>query len=293
MKLARLRIGASTVLVSVNGERVTPLVVQQADQWHDPLRSWMLGQHLAPGRDVVSLHHGTFLSPVRHPSKIVCVGLNYRDHIAERIVAGREEPEQPLLFSKAPSSLLGHGGVIRFSARQTRFVDYETELGVVIGKRTYQADEAAALDAIFGYTIANDVTARDAQQNDGQFFRSKSFDTFCPLGPFVVTTDEIADPQNLTITTLVNHEVVQHASTSHMIHSVARIISYISTFMTLEPGDVICTGTPSGVGMARVPPQTLRSGDLVECRISQIGSLRNTVDNGAPNKDVATNRAVP
>ena len=212
------------------------------------------------------------LPPVPHPSKIVAIGLNYRDHAVE---AGAPTPTQPTMFAKFPSSLIGHGSEISWDPALTNEVDYEAELAVVIGRRAKSVSEANALDYVFGYTCANDVSARDLQFAESQWVRGKSLDTFCPLGPVIVTSDEIPDPQSLQITCTVNSQLRQSANTSEMFFGVATLVSYCSQTFTLEPGDVIITGTPAGVGVFKKPKQMLRDGDEVAVEVGGIGRLIN------------------
>ena len=209
---------------------------------------------------------------VPKPGKIVAIGLNYFAHAAEQ---GIEPPTEPLIFAKFPSAVIGDGDAIRWDPALTSQVDYEAELAVVIGKRARHVSESDALDYVHGYTCANDVSARDLQFADKQWVRGKSLDTFCPLGPALVTTDEIPDPQALTLRCLVNGEVLQEGSTADMIFPVARVIAHVAAAFTLEPGDVILTGTPPGVGMSRKPPRFLRDGDEVTIEIEGIGRLVN------------------
>lgn len=218
---------------------------------------------------------GPLLSPVTDPGKIIAIGLNYVDHAAE---AGRAIPDEPVIFAKFTSSIVGPGAEIRWSRRQTDGVDYEAELAVVIGRTATDVPVEQALDHVFGYTCLNDVSARDLQYNNGgQWVRSKSLDTFCPIGPTLVTADEIADPQALAISCTVNGDVLQQATTADMIFPVADLVSRLSRLFTLEPGDVIATGTPPGVGWHRKPRRVLRDGDEVVVRIEGVGELRNTV----------------
>jgi 2-keto-4-pentenoate hydratase/2-oxohepta-3-ene-1,7-dioic acid hydratase in catechol pathway len=212
------------------------------------------------------------LAPVPRPGKVVAIGRNYREHADEE---GVEPPPAPLVFSKWPSSVIGHGATIRWDPDLTAQVDYEAELGVVIGTRARNVAESAALDQVLGYTCLNDVSARDIQFGDGQWVRGKSLDTFCPMGPVLVTADEIGDPQDLAISCRVGEEVVQDSRTSRMYFAVAEIISYLSHSFTLEPGDVIATGTPGGVGVFRDPPRFLGDGDRVTVEIERIGRLVN------------------
>lgn len=213
------------------------------------------------------------IAPIAEPNKIVCVGLNYRDHAEE---SGQPIPESPILFAKFPNTVIGPGEPIKVPSI-TKQVDYEAELGVVIGRVASEVSVEDALDYVLGYTCVNDVSARDLQFADGQWVRGKTLDTFCPTGPWIVTTDEIPDPQNLGIKCLVNGNVMQDSSTKQMIFSVAELVSFISQGITLEAGDLIATGTPPGVGFARKPPLYLQPGDVVRVEIEGIGTLENPV----------------
>ncbi len=213
------------------------------------------------------------LEPPVIPRNIICVGLNYRDHAAESAAA---IPEAPLLFAKAVSALSGHGQAIRLPPGSSQ-VDYEAELAVIVGRKCRAVTAARALAYVAGYACANDVSARDFQFHDGQWFRGKSADTFGPLGPWLVTPDAVGDPQALDIQLRLNGELLQNSNTRHMIFPIARIIEYISQTMTLQAGDVIMTGTPPGVGFVRKPPINLQAGDCVEVEIAQVGHLRNPV----------------
>ena len=212
------------------------------------------------------------LAPIPRPGKVVAIGRNYREHATEE---GVEPPAAPLMFAKWPSSVVGTGAEIRWDPALTGQVDYEAELAVVIGRRARRIDPADALDHVFGYTCLNDVSARDIQFGDGQWVRGKSLDTFCPMGPVLVTADEIGDPQDLAISCTVGDERLQDARTSAMYFGIAEIISYCSRSFTLEPGDVIATGTPGGVGVFRDPPRFLADGDRVVVEIERIGRLEN------------------
>ncbi len=211
---------------------------------------------------------------IERPGKIVAIGLNYMDHVRE---SGAEPPAKPLVFCKFTTSLIGDGDEIRIPRALTERVDWEVELAAIIGKPARNVSEADALSYVSGYTIANDVSARDLQFADGQWVRGKSLDTFCPIGPKVV---ELDDPQNLKLQTRVNGEVMQDSSTSEMIFGVAELISFCSHSFTLEAGDVILTGTPWGCGEFMEPKRSLRDGDVVECEIEGIGVLRNPVVSG-------------
>jgi 5-carboxymethyl-2-hydroxymuconate isomerase len=214
---------------------------------------------------------GTVLST--RPSKIVCVGLNYVDHANE---VALDLPERPLLFAKWPSALIGDGDPIVIPQGITR-VDYEAELAVIIGETTRNIAVEDALDAVRGYTCLNDVSARDEQFADGQWTRGKSFDTFCPVGPHVVPAAELGDPNALWISCRVNGQTVQESTTADMIFDVAHLIAYISRGITLEPGDIVATGTPPGVAFGSPNGRFLSDGDTVEVEIEGIGVLRNDV----------------
>ena len=218
------------------------------------------------------------LPPIPDPPKIVCVGLNYRDHAEE---SGASIPKEPVLFSKFTTALTSHEEAIVLPPVSNE-VDYEAELVIVIGQRGRWLSEQAALEHIAGYTIGHDVSARDWQlKKDGkQWLAGKTFDTFAPLGPVFVTKDEIGDPQNLDITLRLNGTTMQDSNTGRMIFSVGQIVSYLSQIVTIEPGDLIFTGTPSGVGFTRKPPVFLKGGDVVEVEIERIGVLRNFVVQG-------------
>lgn len=211
-----------------------------------------------------------FLAPIPRPSKIIALGRNYRAHALE---SGHDIPDEPVLFAKAPSSVIGPGAAIVYPDGVKR-LDPEIELGVVIGRKARFVSETEALDHVAGYTIVNDVTARDVQRRDQErkwpWFRSKSFDTFCPMGPYLVLRDQVPDPHNLELSLRVNGELRQHSTTSKMIFPIPHIIAFISNYMTLEPGDVIATGTPEGIA-------PLNRGDLVECTITGLGTLVNRV----------------
>ncbi len=211
--------------------------------------------------------------PAVNPSKILAIGRNYIDHAIE---GGAEPPTAPLIFNKLPNSLSAHNAPIVLPKISSK-VDYEAELAVVIGRRATRVSESRALEHVFGYTMIDDVSARDLQFGDGQWTRGKSLDTFAPLGPFITTRDEIADVQALKIEGRLNGEVMQSSNTGKMIFKVAYLVSYLSQGITLEPGDVIATGTPDGVGIFRKPPVLLKAGDVFEVTIEQLGTLRNPV----------------
>jgi 2-keto-4-pentenoate hydratase/2-oxohepta-3-ene-1,7-dioic acid hydratase in catechol pathway len=225
---------------------------------------WELGQ---------SVSDGHVLAPLR-PPKIVAIGLNYHDHASE---SGVTPPERPLVFAKFPSSVIGTDDPIEIDPSVAERVDWEVELAVVIGRRMKGVGAAHALDYVFGYTVANDVSARDVQFGDGQWTRGKSFDTFCPLGPVIVTPDELGSPDDLRLWTTVNGETMQSDTTANLIFAVPELLSFCSNSFTLEPGDVILTGTPPGCGEFMTPPRSLADGDVVETGVDGIGRLRNPV----------------
>src|SRR5215813_4011335 len=209
--------------------------------------------------------------PAVNAGKILAIGRNYEDHAIE---GGSAPPEAPLIFNKLSNSLSAHNSPIVLPGISTK-VDYEAELGVIMGRRAKRVSEGAALEHVFGYSAINDVSARDLQFGDGQWVRGKGLDTFAPIGPFITTRDEIADVQALDIEGRLNGQVMQSSNTAKMIFKVAYLVSYISQGITLEPGDVIATGTPEGVGIFRDPPVLLKDGDVYEVTIEGLGTLRN------------------
>lgn len=224
-----------------------------------------------PGRDgdPFSLGSAPLLAPVPNPSKVVCVGLNYHDHAKE---TGKPVPSEPLLFGKFANSVVGHGTSVEIPPRAEK-IDYEGELGLVIGRTARRVEPRAARDHIAGYTVVNDLSARELQWRLGQWTRGKAIDGFLPMGPWLVTSDEIADPHDLEIRTRVNGEIVQDSSTCQMIFGVDELVASISETITLVPGDVIATGTPPGIGAAADPPRFLAPGNEVEVAISRLGRL--------------------
>lgn len=221
------------------------------------------------GREV----RGELLAPIT-PGKIVAIGLNYKDHIRE---ANMETPKEPLVFTKFTSSITGTNQPVIVDESRTQRVDWEVELAVVIGKTARNVSAEEALEYVFGYTIANDVSARDMQFGDGQWVRGKSQDTFCPVGPVIVTPDELDDPSNLRLATRVNGTTMQDSTTAELLFDIKELIAYCSENFTLEPGDLLLTGTPWGCGEFMSPPQHLHPGDVVECEIEGIGVLKNPV----------------
>ncbi|MEV7393009.1 fumarylacetoacetate hydrolase family protein [Streptomyces sp. NPDC091215] len=220
--------------------------------------------------EVTDLHLGP---PVDDPQKVLCIGLNYDDHVAE---TGRALPAHPDVFAKFASTLLGPGDEIHCS-QVTDNLDFEGELAVVIGRTGRDVEPGAALDLVAGVMVLNDITARDLQYRGTQWLAGKAVDASTPCGPALVTLDEVGDPQNLELETRVNGVRMQRSNTKHMIFPIAYLVSYVSRFLTLSPGDVISTGTPKGIGSKRNPPQWLRPGDVVEVEVERVGTLRNTV----------------
>lgn len=217
------------------------------------------------------------LAPIPDPSKIVAIGLNYMDHCREQNI---DPPKFPLIFAKFPSSVIGPGQAISWDPSLTQKVDFEAELAVVIGRTARRVPAAEALSYVAGYTICNDVSARDLQSGDRQWVRGKSMDTFCPMGPYLVTADEVGNPQQLAIRSTLNGRVFQASSTSEMIFKIPTLIEFASQAFTLNPGDLIATGTPSGVGVFRDPPIFLKAGDTVSIEIEKLGTLTNPVAGG-------------
>jgi acylpyruvate hydrolase len=213
------------------------------------------------------------LAPVPRPGKLICIGLNYRDHAAE---SNMPIPEQPVVFSKFSTAVIGPEDAVLLPATSSQ-VDYEAELAVVIGRRAKSVSLESAFDYVLGYTNINDVSARDFQFADGQWQRGKSCDTFAPMGPCIVTRDEIEDPHRLSIKLRLNGVTMQDSVTDQLIFGVPELITFLSKTITLEPGDVIATGTPPGVGFARKPPVFLKAGDLMEVEVQGLGVLRNPI----------------
>lgn len=272
---ARARHGSVISLVRIDGEKAVVLAQESNHPAADVLREALLdGVDLTAAGPMVNAADLELLVPVVNPSKIICAGLNYVDHAAE---SGVEPPSKPLLFAKFPNALVGGEQAVKVPASLAERLDYEGELAVVIGRHCRDVAVHSALDYVLGYTIANDLSARDAQFSDGQWLRGKSADGFCPLGPAIVPASAVPDPQALRIVTRINGETVQDGSTADMIFSVAELIAYCSQFFTLEPGDLLLTGTPPGVGFARTPPLYLGDGDLVEITIDGLGQLSHRI----------------
>jgi 2-keto-4-pentenoate hydratase/2-oxohepta-3-ene-1,7-dioic acid hydratase in catechol pathway len=234
------------------------------------VRRWIGGPPSSHSLDPAGL---TFAAPIPRPPKVICIGLNYRDHAAESKLA---IPEVPTMFAKFPTAVVGPGHPIVLPRNSTK-PDYEAEFAVVIGRRGRHVAEDRWRDYVFGYTILNDVSARDFQMATSQWMIGKTFDTFAPIGPAIVTADEIADPHNLRISLTINGETMQDSNTGNLIFKLPQLIAYLSSVFTLEPGDIIATGTPAGVGFARKPPRWLQPGDEVRIQIEGIGELVNPV----------------
>jgi 2-keto-4-pentenoate hydratase/2-oxohepta-3-ene-1,7-dioic acid hydratase in catechol pathway len=286
MRLAHFRHGTTSRLGVVVDDQVNDLAAAAPDLPTAPLAFLAAGTGaLDAARDATAsspawlpLADVRLLAPVPRPGKLLAVALNYRDHLEE---TGMEPPSFPTFFTKQSTCVVGPGDDVEVP-RVSDLVDYEGELAVVIGTRCRHVPAADALSVVAGYTIVNDVTVRDWQMRTPTMMIGKSFDTHGPMGPWIVTTDEIADPQALGLRTLVNGEVLQDGNTKDMLFDIATQIETLSTAMTLEPGDVISTGTPAGVGIARKPPILLRPGDVVRIEIEGIGALENPVVAEAP-----------
>ena len=265
MRLCTFLDGRQTRLGSVEGASVQPLMGRD-------VRDAIAGRLPAPDGDPLRLADLT-LAPPLIPGKLLGIGLNYRDHAIE---IGAELPQEPLVFSKLTTSITGPGDDVRLP-EYTRELDYEGELAVIIGRHARDVAEVDALGHVFGYAVMNDITARDRQRTEPQWTRAKGGDTFGPFGPWVTTADEIADPQALRVRTWVGNELRQDADTAEMVFSVAALVAWCSASFTLEPGDVITTGTPAGVGVARTPRVFLVPGDRVRVEIDGLGALENRV----------------
>lgn len=224
---------------------------------------------IGPSYDLASVK---LVAPIPRPPKVICVGLNYREHAAE---SRSEVPAVPTIFNKFPNVVIGPGDPIVLP-KASRKPDYEAELAFVIGKGGRNIPADRAMEHVFGYTIVNDVSARDFQTATTQWLMGKTFDSFCPMGPWIVTPDEIGDPHDLDISLEIGGEILQKSNTSALIFRIPRLIEYVSTAVTLESGDVFATGTPEGVGFARRPPRWLKPGEEVIVKVGKIGELRNS-----------------
>jgi len=286
VKLITFTTGTERRLGAVRGDQVIDLAaaskgklplsmvafLEQGEPAMALARELLASTPAARGTETVPLHDVTLLAPVLKPSKVIAIGLNYMDHCRE---SGTEPPSTPVIFTKFSTAIIGPGATIRWDPALTSKVDYEAELAVVFGKTTRRVSEDEALDYVAGYTNANDVSARELQRGDGQWVRAKSLDTFCPLGPSLVTADEIPDPQVLDIRSVLNGQVMQESNTKEMIFSVSYLIAFASRAFTLLPGDVLITGTPHGVGAGRNPPVFLKDGDTISIEVEGLGRLTN------------------
>jgi 2-keto-4-pentenoate hydratase/2-oxohepta-3-ene-1,7-dioic acid hydratase in catechol pathway len=272
MRLLTFRYQNDVMAGVLSGEKVLPL------PWPDVKALVESGlesaSEAAAAAAAIPLAEVTLLAPLLRPGKIVAIGLNYLDHCLEQ---GKTPPERPTIFTKFSTAVNHPGGEIRWDPSLTQKVDYEAELAVVIGKRAYRVSEEDAYDYVAGYTCLNDVSARDLQRGDKQWVRGKSLDTFAPMGPVLVTTDELPDPHGLAIRCWVNGELRQESNTDQLIHTVPKLIAFCSHAFTLEPGDIITTGTPGGVGVYSEPPVFLKPGDEIVVEIESIGRLQNRV----------------
>jgi len=280
MKLVTFTTGSEARLGAVRGEIVIDLAAASKGKLPDSMIALLEQENglslaqkvVAEAEDGLPLEDVTLLAPVPSPSKVIAIGQNYMDHCREQ---GVEPPTSPMIFAKFSTAVIGPGAEIRWDPKLTTSVDYEVELAVVIGRVARRISAADALDYVAGYTVCNDVSARDLQFGDKQWVRGKSLDTFCPLGPWIVTKDEIAAPQNLHVRTVLNGEVMQDSNTREMIFGVRYLVEFASQAFTLLPGDVIITGTPPGVGFFRSPSVFLRDGDEISVEIEGIGTLAN------------------
>ncbi|PID48851.1 MAG: 5-carboxymethyl-2-hydroxymuconate isomerase [Proteobacteria bacterium] len=277
------------VFIDQGNHYVLPALDPNFDQiiWHDMQRLIEQAPNLAKALQSITPimqvkpQAVTLLAPIPRPRKnIMCLGLNYLEHAeetAEHVGRSAKKPQYPIVFTKATSSVTAHEADIPFDPETCSQLDWEAELGIIIGKGGHKISEENALQHIFGYTVINDLSARDLQHHHKQFFLGKSLDGACPIGPHIVTADDIPEPHALNIACRVNGISKQASNTRMMLFNIAEIIATLSRSMTLESGDIIATGTPSGVGFVRQPPEFLHPGDVVECEIEKIGVLRNRI----------------
>ncbi|WHY68864.1 fumarylacetoacetate hydrolase family protein [Neobacillus sp. SuZ13] len=285
MKIAAFSVQNNQHIGVVQNDQIISLTVLSADEFPASIKTFIersdelrpRAEQLIEQRDkenaVFSLSNVKIQAPIPQPEKIICVGLNYIDHCKE---TGMEPPASPVIFSKYPNAIVGHNEAVEIPVNSNE-VDFEAELAIVIGKKAKRVTEEEANDYVFGYTILNDISARDLQFADGQWSRGKTADTFAPTGPVVVTHDEVGDPHTLAISLELNGEMMQDSNTNNLIFTVPKIISFLSQSMTLKPGDLIATGTPPGVGMGRNPKVWLKNGDRINVTIEKIGTLSNHV----------------
>ncbi len=293
MWIATCEVAGKRSLAIVRGERLLPVEAKEygGDDQGGVLEVILAGAAVlerirglcdqAAGHEWLPLDQVVLLAPIPRPRKnIICVGWNYAEHAQESMAVQKKEatlPEHPVVFTKAVTSVNGPFAHIPLHSGVTAQLDWEVELAVVMGRGGKDISERDALNHVFGYTVINDVSARDLQFRHKQYYLGKSLDGACPMGPWIVTADEIDDVQNLEIRSWVNGQLMQSSNTCHMIFSVARLIATLSAGITLEAGDIIATGTPAGVGFARQPPVFLQAGDRVECEVAGIGRLINQV----------------
>jgi 2-keto-4-pentenoate hydratase/2-oxohepta-3-ene-1,7-dioic acid hydratase in catechol pathway len=285
MKIATFSVGEDQHIGILQGESIISLTALNVEEFPPCLKTFIernneLGARVKQLIEESDNDIGTFplsdvriLPPLSQPEKIICVGLNYIDHCKE---TGMEPPSSPVIFSKYANAIIGHNEAVEIPVNSNE-VDFEAELVIVIGKEAKCVSVEEANDYVFGYTIMNDISARDLQFSDGQWSRGKTADTFAPIGPVVVTHDEVGDPHNLKISLELNGEMMQDSNTNNLIFTVPQIISFLSQSMTLKPGDLIATGTPPGVGMGRNPKVWLKNGDQMNVTIEKIGTLSNHV----------------
>jgi 2-keto-4-pentenoate hydratase/2-oxohepta-3-ene-1,7-dioic acid hydratase in catechol pathway len=275
----RTRIGAVQAERVIDLSAVAPDMLSLIDGGGDALERARAS--VAAGAVSVALEEVRLLAPIPQPRRnVMCLGKNYAEHARESHEARGEKveiPDVPVIFTKATTAVNGPYDDIPVDAQVSEQMDYESELAVIIGRAGRNIDAADGLDHVFGYTVLNDATARDLQQRHKQFFKGKSLDGCCPIGPWIVTADEIPNPHTLRITCHVNGELRQDSTTAEMIFDIPATLAHLSNGMTLLPGDIIATGTPSGVGFAMKPPVYLRPGDVVECHVEKVGTIRNRV----------------
>ena len=282
MKLLRFDDGGKARLGVVNGADIIPLDVLAGEYptmlsiiAGGPAALNRVGEVAAKAAGGIALASAKLLAPIEQPGKYLAIGMNYAKHVAEADKLGVARSTHQVWFNKQTTCLSGPHDLIE--PGPTAQLDYEVELGLVIGKRAKNVAEGDALDYVFGYFVANDVSARDYQFHSQTMMMGKSFDTHGPIGPWIVTTDEVADPQTLNLRCFVNGEQRQSSNTDNMIHRVRAQIAYLTSAFTLEPGDLIATGTPEGVGIGMEPQQFLKVGDVVRCEIDGIGTIENRV----------------
>jgi acylpyruvate hydrolase len=271
--LADALVPADMIGILEAGERGLAAIREAVGYVHEGLGSGGQGEALRRDGVVLMMSEVRLKAPLPHPGKLILLGLNYRDHAAE---TGQQIPEVPTLFSKYNNSVIGPGEAILIP-RATEQIDYEAEFAFVIGRRGYEIPRERALDYVVGYTIVNDVSARDYQFVTSQWMVGKTFDSHCPMGPALVLKDEIPDPHHLDLELTIGGEILQKSNTNQLIFKIPETVEYLSRIMTLEPGDVISTGTPAGVGFTRKPPRWLRSGETVRVEIAGLGVLENPV----------------